>query len=52
MTLVGLGGHSDQTAPDAKTARIPQDVNRGRHAVYTGGDRQGWVELPLTAGKL
>ncbi|MGN0035584.1 MAG: CocE/NonD family hydrolase C-terminal non-catalytic domain-containing protein, partial [Coriobacteriales bacterium] len=45
--LIELGGHSGQTAPDAKDARIPQDVNRGRHVIYTGVEHPSYLYLPV-----
>ncbi|MGI6046144.1 MAG: CocE/NonD family hydrolase [Eggerthellaceae bacterium] len=45
--MMALGGHSTETAPDAKTAQIPQDANRGRHAIYTGADRPSYLYLPV-----
>ena len=45
--MVELGGHSDQTDPDAKNARIPQDVNRGRHAIYTGSEHPSYLYVPI-----
>ncbi|MGI6216480.1 MAG: CocE/NonD family hydrolase [Coriobacteriales bacterium] len=49
--MVELGGNSTETAPDAKRARIPQDVNKGRHAIYTGPDHPSYLYLPLTDAK-
>jgi predicted acyl esterase len=49
--MVELGGNSTETAPDAKRARIPQDVNAGRHAIYTGPDHPSYLYLPFTDAK-
>ncbi|MGI6032093.1 MAG: hypothetical protein ACOX69_01575, partial [Coriobacteriales bacterium] len=45
--MVELGGNSNETAPDAKCARIPQDVNAGYHALFTGPAHPSYLYLPL-----
>lgn len=45
--MMRLGGNSSQVAPDAEDAPIPQDVNEGRHRIFTGGNYASSLYLPF-----
>ena len=51
VEMVTLGGNSKEIPASAIRKSLPGDVNKGRHAIYTGGQYESYLYLPVLPKK-
>ena len=48
VRMITLGEKSGEKLPEREEAPLPQDHNRGRHVIYTGGKYDSCLIIPVT----
>ncbi len=51
VEMVTLGGNSQEVPESVKDAQLPKDINKGRHAIYAGGEYESYLYLPVIPQK-
>ena len=51
VEMVTLGGNSKEIPASAIRKSLPGDVNKGHHAIYTGGQYESYLYLPVLPKK-
>lgn len=51
VEMITIGGNAKEVTEDSKKEILPKDINKGEHIIYTGGEYDSYLYVPIIPNK-